>query len=79
MAPITKRPDHGVAVPIWLAESGGPPAEPLFWMVFYGIERKNFFIVGDAPEFGGNIIIHSLIRRGLDPTEFWTSFWFIEP
>lgn len=76
---IAKRPDHGVAVPIWLAASGGPPAQPVFWLLFYDIPRDNFFIVGDAPEYGGNIIIHALERRGLDPMDYWTSFWFIDP
>lgn len=82
MAPITKRPDHGVAVPIWRGNCPPlPEEEPFFWLIFYGVPRWQFNLIvegGEDPNMGSGIVRQALRRRGLDPDAFWTSFWFIQ-
>ena len=75
-------PDYGVVVPMWPGDCPPLPEEPpLFCLVFYNIPRWRFNLIptdGENRNMGGGIIRAALRRRGLDPDEWWTSFWFIE-
>lgn len=74
----TARPDHGVCVPIWRA-GDDPAQEAAFCLMFYGVDRRRFYIVAENPDrnTGSGIIKAALCRRGLDPDAWWTSMWVI--